>query len=258
MKDHAHITFSLQLEGQFLFLPTTQLDVPCGLAERYGYHNESCEQNVPTVFDAVVAAHIQRLGSQFAKDTSQDFLQIRSDQWLSLAFGKPALYSGFAINGEYACDFESTYQKHGFEGLAFNQAPLKDGDNVEVFVFVDSYGMDYYLYFLRNNERISTLHVAPNEPIDLRCEGLMFGYGGPLKPQDRIKHKFISAVDNAQLVTVDIETGALTPIEGARTSSDGTVRISLPNPGHYYISATGGTCRYNSNLTHPWLVAKVA
>ena len=87
----------------------------------------------------------------------------------------------------------------------------------------------------------------------------MYGYGGPMTRDDRIKHHLISAVEEAQLVTVDPETGLMSPIPGAVTSEDeGEATISFDEPGTYYVSALGGEVRYNARIVCPWLEVRVA
>jgi hypothetical protein len=257
MRQLTYIHFSMQMNGEFIFLPTTEFDVPNDNCKAYGYPNYPSVPGCATVLDAVVEAHIRRLGDAFTPQTCEESLRIRADQWLAMAFGEPAYYSGFGVNGEYLCDYDGPYTRSGYRGLAFNQAILNDGDVVEVFLFEDSYGMDYYLYFLRNNERVNTLHLKPGERANLALEGLMFAYGGPMTIADRKRYRFVSRVAGAQLVTVDVTTGLMTPISGSVCDKDGNISISFDEPGTYYVSSTGGFCRYNSNLAHPWLVVEV-
>lgn len=247
------IDFSMQIDGDFVLLPTTELTVCSSSAEDMGLHDEVDEVRFASVLDAVVDAHKLVLGDEFEGEGRNELLQMRSDQWLARAFGKPAFYSGFAINGEYACDPKSPYGKGGYRGLAFNQASISEGDTVECFVFQDSYGMDYYTYFLRDGLPIRSAELAAGQSVHLVLEGLMFGYGGPLKPPDRVKHRFVSTAAGSQLVIVDVDTGEEQLIEGAITGKDGGVDLAFDQPGHYYVSARGGSCRYNSRLTRPWL-----
>lgn len=251
------VDFSMQIDGDFVLLPTTKLSVHSDSAEDMGFLDEVDEARCVSVLDAVVDAHKLVLGEAFTGEARNELLQMRSGQWLARAFGKPAFYSGFAVNGEYLIDPTSDYGKGGYHGLAFNQAPLSEGDAVECFVFQDSYGMDYYTYFLLDGQPIRSLQLGAGQSVDLVLEGLMFGYGGPMTPQDRVKHRFVSAVSGAQLVVVDVESRQDLPIEGALTDDEGGVSLSFEQPGHYYVSTTGGLCRYNSMLTRPWLEVAV-
>ena len=159
--------------------------VPTGLAERFGYVPEGTTGDRPLVLDAVVEAHRMKYGDAFSRQTCTEYLEIRSGQWLTKAFGRPAFYSGFAINGRYAYDAESDYRRSGFTGYSFTEARLSEGDALEIYAFEDSNGMDYYLYFLDDGQRIDELSIAAGQPKELLLEGLMFAYGGPMTDEDR-------------------------------------------------------------------------
>ncbi len=214
----------------------------------------------PVVLDAVVEAHKHVIGSAFTPESCPKFLQMHSSHWLGLAFGKEAIYSGFTINGSYAYELGSKYAvDRGCKGLSFDKARIQDGDVIEVFVFQDSFGMDYYTYFMHDDERVRELELAVGERVTLKLEGLMYGYGGPMNRSDRKSHRLISAVTEAQLVTVDADTGIMLPIPGAITDEDdGEVTIGFDEPGTYYISSLGGDVRYNAHLVFPWLKINVS
>ena len=248
----------MQMGNRFLFLPTTTMEVSAGLAERFGYVPEGATGERPLVLDAVVEAHRLRLGDAFSEQTCTEYLEIRSGQWLTKAFGRPSFYSGFAINGRYAYDKESVYRRSGFMGYSFTEASLSEGDSVEIYAFEDSNGMDYYLYFLDEGQRIDTLNIAVGQSQELTLEGLMFAYGGPMTDEDRRRHRLISSVKGAQLVCVDVRSGETRPIAGAVTDGDGRVTLSFSEPGVYYISSHGGRCRYNTKLANPWLAVRVS
>lgn len=252
------ISFSMQMGNQFLFFPTTIMQVSTGLAEEFGYVPQGTTHDQPIILDAIVEAHRLKYGDAFSRETCMDYLEIRSEQWLTKAFGKPAFYSGFAINGQYAYDEKSDYRRSGFMGYSFTQAFISEGDAVEVYAFEDSNGMDYYLYFLDNDQRVNELNMTAGQSKELVLEGLMFAYGGPMTDEDRRKHRLVSNVKGAQLVCVDVRSGATTPLEGAVTDDSGRVCLSLPKSGTYYISSQGGHCRYNTKLANPWLVVRVS
>lgn len=252
------VCFSAQVDGIFILLPTTELEVSAGEAVTYGLMEEPDPQGCPVVLDAVVEAHKLVVGSVFTPESCPKFLQMQSKHWLGLAFGKRAVYSGYTINGYYAYDLESTYSKQGYKGLPFDKARLSDGDAIEVFAFQDSFGMDYYSYFMLDDKRVMELDLAAGEEVELKLEGLMYGYGGPMKRSDRISHHLISAVAEAQLVTVDVDTGLMIPIKDAVTGDDeGEVSFSFDEPGEYYVSAIGGEVRYNAKIVFPWLKVNV-
>ena len=258
--DGIRVRFSAQVDGIYLLIPTTELVVAPGEAARYGLVDPVNQSDEPGVLDAVVEAHKLVVGSAFTPESCPKFLQMHSRHWLGLAFGKKAFYSGFTINGCYAYELGSTYSvDSGYKGLPFDRARIKDGDAIEVFAFQDSYGMDYYTYFMQDGKRVREIDLAAGEPVTLKLEGLMYGYGGPMNRADRKSHRLLSDVTEAQLVTVDPQTGLMLPIPDAITDEDdGLVTIGFDEPGTYYVSALGGEVRYNAHLVFPWLKVNVS
>lgn len=253
------VQFSAQIDDIFVLIPTTELEVTAGVAVEYRLMEKPDPDGLPVVLDAVVEAHKLVIGSAFTPVSCHKFLQMHSRHWLGLAFGKHAFYSGFTINGCYAYDLESSYSEHGFKGLSFDKAHIKDGDVIEVFAFQDSMGMDYYTYFVKDGERLTELDLNAGEEVELLLEGLMYGYGGPMKRSDRVKRRLVSVVTESQVVTVDVGTGLMMPIKGAVTDEDeGTVTLSFDEPGVYYLSSLGGDARYNAHLALPWLKVNVS
>lgn len=252
------VQFAAQIDDIFVLIPTTELEVTPGIALEYGLTQKPDPEGCPVMLDAVVEAHKLVIGSAFTPATCDKYLQMHSRHWLGLAFGKKAFYSGFTINGCYAYELGSKYSDQGYAGLSFDRARIKDGDILEVFAFQDSMGMDYYTYFVKDDQRLTELDLAAGERVELLLEGLMYGYGGPMKRSDRVKRRLISVVSEAQIVTVDVGTGLMMPIKGAITDEDeGTVTIGFDEPGVYYLSALGGDARYNAHLALPWLKVNV-
>lgn len=247
----------MQMGNEFLFYPTTRMTVSAGISKAYGFITDEIVGEYPIIMDAVVEAHVLKYGSEFTPETCREYLEIRGGQWLIKAFGKPAFYSGFAINGKYACDKTSEYKRSGFMGFSFTEAAVHEGDAVEVYAFEDTNGMDYYLYFLLEGKRVSTLVVSAGDTVELKLEGLVFAYGGPMTDEDRRKHRLVSDVKGAQLVLVNIDTGEAEDIEGAVTDGEGCASLSFSEPGEYYVSSRGGRCRYDTKLASPWIAVTV-
>ena len=132
-----------------LLVPYVSLKVTDGLAEQYGYtmpaedHNdEPIEQ--PTVFDALVAAHIYKYGADFTKAKAADYLVLSDYSYLTLAFGKAAGSSGFTVNGVAPYDDKLTEYAYGgvtyqsYTGYGINEARLADGDSVVLYFYQDT------------------------------------------------------------------------------------------------------------------------
>ena len=259
MPQTIRIRFSSQVDGGYLIYPTTELEVTAGISVEYGLVDTVDPTGAPVVLDAVVEAHKLVIGDAFTPETCSEYLQMQSKHWLGRAFGHKAYFSGFTINGHYAYDLKSPYvETRGYKGLSYDKARIKDGDVVGMFAFQDSYGMDYYTYFLRDEQLVTELNLAVGESIQLEHEGLMFGFGGPMTRKDRKKQRLLSTVADGQLVTVDPTTGSTEPIEGAITDDDGLVNFGFDKPGVYYVSCDGGECKFNSHLALPWLTVNVA
>ena len=254
-----HIRYSTQVDGNFLMYPTTELEVKGGESVAYELVESADPEGRPVVLDAVVVAHKMMFGDAFTPETCGDYLGMQAKHWLGRAFGHKAFFSGYTINGHYAYDLASPYKENkGYKGLSFDRARIQEGDLVEVFAFQDSYGMDYYTYFRKDGATIAELELSAGERVEVELEGLMFGYGGPMTRKDRVRNKLLSTVSDAQIVTVDVNGGTTTPIEGAMTDDDGFVSFAFEEPGMYYVSCEGGECRYASHLALPWLKVTVA
>lgn len=253
------VQFSAQIDDIFVLIPTTVLEVTPGIAVEYGLTQAADPDGYAVMLDAVVEAHKLVVGSAFTPQSCGEYLEMHSRHWLGRAFGKKAFYSGFTINGCYAYELGSSYSDQGYKGLSFDKARIQDGDVLEVFAFQDSMGMDYYTYFVKDGERLTELDLNAGEEVELLLEGLMYGYGGPMKRSDRVKRRLVSVVTESQVVTVDVGTGLMMPIKGAVTDEDeGTVTLSFDEPGVYYLSSLGGDARYNAHLALPWLKVNVS
>ena len=119
----------------FAYMPK-EINVSAGLAYQYGLGDKPTTQ--PTVLDAVVAAHVDKYGKAFTKDTAQEYLNagLGDDAGEAAAFGVSNKYFGHVINGLYSDDYAS-------------KAILLDGDRVELFTYESNWelGADYYTTF---------------------------------------------------------------------------------------------------------------
>ena len=117
----------------FAYMPKT-INVSAGLAYQYGLGDKPTTQ--PTVLDAVVAAHVDKYGEEFAKNTA-NYLNAGLGPYEGkvAAFGVSNKYFGHVINGLYSDD-------------AADSAVLQSGDIVELFTYEASYpSSDYYTTF---------------------------------------------------------------------------------------------------------------
>ncbi len=217
------------------FLPDT-IEVRDGLAEDYGYTVAEKDHNDipiadPTVFDALVAAHIEKYGSSFNKETCTDYLEISSGM-ISKAFGKSAASSGFMVNDYTLNDgIPSTY---GFTGYAVDTARLIDGDRIAYFFYQDtgSWG-DIYTHFTETSKT-----VKANEEVELTLKGS--STFSRMTTSSSIDLP-IAGGELLTIVPVNEDGSFGSAFEGKTTDASGKVHLSFNKAGTYLISASGFT-----------------
>lgn len=240
----ARVLVSIQYEGRFYWIPLDTIDVRADYAEHYGYRDAIPANAAPSLLDAIVQAHELIFGDAFDAKTREDYLLIDESGMLVRILGKKGYYTCFVVNGQFSYDEKSDYGLQGFMGLGYGDTPLYDLDFVEVFSFEDSYGLDYYTYFLHpDGTWARMIRTAPGETVTVRHEGFLFGFGGPYLHEDRIRHKLVNPHIGSQLAIVNPATMELEDIEGAITDEKGMTSFAIEKPGEYLVTAHGGTTR---------------
>ena len=250
----ADATVSFQQANTYLMTPQT-LSVDSNLAERYGYTDAVDPEKSVSALDVLVRLHEVMLEDAFNADTKDSILAVK-DGTISTIMGEETTAVGFAVNGAFPYDPDSEYNSaYGYTGYRINQAPVSDGDSMDVFFYQDPYYMDYYTWFEQGGSKVSSLSAKQGESISLDLQGVMYAYCGALKKEDAIKQGGLGSVEDAQLTVVDAATGESQDISGAVTDEDGHAEISFAKAGTYYVSAYG-TSEYTP-ITSPWLKVSV-
>lgn len=249
----ADVTVSFQQANAYLMTPQT-LSVDSGLAERYGYTDTVDPEKSVSALDVLVRMHEVMLEDAFNADTKDGILAV-NDGMISTIMGEETTAVGFAVNGAFPYDPDSEYNSaYGYTGYKINQAPVADGDSMDVFFYQDSYYTDYYTWFEQEGSKVSSISVKQGESISLELQGVMYAYCGALKKEDAIKQGGLGPVEDAQLTVVDAATGASEDISGAVTDEDGHAEILFEKAGTYYVSAYGSEY---TPITSPWLKVSV-
>ncbi len=250
----ADVTASFQQANTYLLTPQI-LSVDSDLAERYGYTDTVDPEKSVSALDVLVRLHEVMLEDAFDSETKDSILVV-NDGTISTIMGEKTTAVSFAVNGAFPYDPDGEYNSsYGYTGYMINQAPVADGDSMDVFFYQDSYYMDYYTWFEQDGSKVSSLSVKQGESISLDLQGVMYAYCGSLKKEDAIKQGGLGPVEDAQLTVVDAATGASEDISGAITDEDGHAEISFKKAGTYYVSAYG-TSEYTP-ITSPWLKISV-
>ena len=230
----AAVDFTSQMSGQFLHAPQFGKVISSDLAESYGYADD-CEG--VSVLDVLVAAHELAYGSAFTGATAQNYLVINNGI-VSKQFGN-TLSPVFFVN-------------HGFGSGGINvMQEVKDGDLVEFFFMEDNTPGDMYNWFVGfDGEYTRTITVSAGDYIDLILKGYHVYSGFDSMTEEEMIHAAgVQNVRQTQLYLTDIQTGALTPISGARTNNRGEVELCFDEPGEYWITAYSNNIGFTQVLT---------
>lgn len=220
-------------ESQQFTMPTQNLEVNSGEATKLGYMTDNLRKNADevTVFDALVAVHEKLLGLDKA---DAEVLDISDTGFVSTVMGagyKEKPFS-FAVNGGAPSDGVYNEDHKGYTAYSADQAVLSDGDEVQFFFYTDNTYSDLYTAFDK-----SEAQVKPGDTLQLAASGYLyskFSFSTPEKIAEMTR-----PITGAQLCTID-DSGALIPIDGAVTDSDGKVSVSFENEETYYLSLTSG------------------
>ena len=220
-------------ESQQFTMPTQNLEVNSGEATKLGYMTDNLRKNADevTVFDALVAVHEELLGLDKA---DAEVLDISDTGFVSTVMGagyKEKPFS-FAVNGGAPSDGVYNEDYKGYTAYSADQAVLSDGDEVQFFFYTDNTYSDLYTAFDK-----SEAQVKPGDTLQLAASGYLyskFSFSTPEKIAEMTR-----PITGAQLCTID-DSGALIPIDGAVTDSDGKVSVSFENEETYYLSLTSG------------------
>lgn len=226
------VTLSGQAGGVFLQMPK-ECEISSDEAENYGFTDTT---GGVTTLDALVCLHELVFGTAFTKDNKDDYLSVNSDGWITKIFGETTSNCGFSVNGLSPNDgklIESEYGSY-YNSYTVSQAMLQDNDNVEFYVYQDSYATDYYTWFEQDGKKVDSIKTEENTKFSLCLKGYSIAYYG-YTPDENIE-KRTNFVEDAQLTLLD-KNGNSTDITEAITDEKGNVTISGLKKGSYILSA---------------------
>lgn len=245
----ANVNLSFQSGGYIV--PKQLAAVSSALAETYGYDDSVSSTSAVSALDVLVKVHEISMGiegtpDQDDKDTIHGMLDVNSSGFIKLVMGVDTSNFGFTVNGEVPND--GTIGAFGYNGYTVNQAVVATNDNVEFFIYQDSYALDNYSWFEQGGKKVEQITVLPDSDIQLALKGYCIGWYG-LTTNSAIH---TSAISDAQIVTVATGTGITANWNGKITDEDdGTVTLSFSTPGAYVISAKADPD--DSPLIMPWM-----
>ena len=214
------------------------LTVTDGLAEAYGYtvaeadHNSVPVQTV-TVLDVLVAAHKAYYGDAFTAQTAEDYLVVVGG-YINKAFGLSSWSFSFTVND--ATPHDDTYLKagegssySGYTGYAADTACVQDGDRICLFLYQDSYYMDFQTAF-----SATAIDAVTGEPFTVSVSGysiLSFGY----EKQETVDENTVPLEGATVEYTQDFET-----FKTAGTlDENGELSVTLNDAGTFYLVVRG-------------------
>lgn len=244
------VTFTAQAEGAFLCAPQFNAEVPSNLAESYGY-TDNVENGV-SALDVLVKAHEVVFGDNFVYDaeksentTTQNYLVVETtdyDASIKTLFGVETGNCGFTVNGSTPHGAElikDEFYGDYYLGYTIAQAEVTDNSFVEFFLYQDTYSMDLYTGFYKDDVKLDSLTAYCGTTEQLTLKGYSIGWYGC--NTDAVIASNTSRVKDAQLAWVDAETGDVTSA-GAVTDENGQVTITIPSEaGVHYLTASVST-----------------
>ena len=232
----ASVDIIAQLSGGFVIPPQFGVSVSSDLAENYGY-TDSVEDGV-SVLDVLVKAHEIAFEDAFTPETAETYLKMSSGSpTMQFGVGSDVAYGGFFLNRAMANDgTESSWG--GWNGTLVGTQKVVDGDLVDFFFYEDEYYGDTYNWFEDASGYSREFTVDAGEDLELTLKGFYAGSAYMFKDaEEMIASDSAYEVADAQICTVDLATGTLTPIEDAITDEEGAVTLNFEEAGTYTIAA---------------------
>ena len=223
------VTVRSQSSGTFLHAFDQEIEVSADLAESYGYTDKVTDG--VSALDAMVAAHELTFGSDFTKDTKDDYLAVGDTGFVTTLFGETTYASGFLVNEGYPNDGTPGYGNVGYNGTYVNNTQITDGDVVDYYIYGDATGY---------SDMLTYVDVAPFEKTDasltVTVKGVSVMNGYLYKDAAELKAAANPLAD-AKLGWVDPSNGGVTVIDDVATDADGKASVPMPEKdGTYYLA----------------------
>ena len=206
---YANVTFSYQEAGnQEVFAFDEK--IASNLAESYGYR-DLVEDGV-SALDVLVHAHELVFFDQFTPENATDFLAISDANWVTKRMGEESINLTILVNGKQAAGSDG-------KGLMINQTKVADGDYVTFGVCEDAATyLDKYIWLeTADGKPLTGQTFYANTDLDLVVKSNYAAYGDP-----------VEVVEGAQLATMAMKTGKISPIAGKISGKDGKISLHIP------------------------------
>lgn len=243
----ATVYADVQVSGAFV-RPYNEITVAADAAENNGFTDQVSAETGVSALDVMVALHEELYGDDFTADPAA-YMQVDGG-WINGAFENSGDSWSVIYNGESAhSDTVSAYG--GFEALTVDQTEVKDGDVVEFVAYQDTvnYG-DYALWIYHGEERVTKLDATAGSEVDLTVKGYSLGFYGSFGT-DEITASYLVPVEGVHLAFM-AEDGTLTDLDGSVSDGEGSVKMTIEEPGTYtvvaYLPAGGDNVAFAAGL----------
>lgn len=219
-----------------------KIAVTDGLAEKYGFEVANADHNgneidEPTIFDAIVAAHISLYGEAFTPETAGNYL-VMTYSFITKAFGRETATLGFFANDRMPNDGIYNEGYGSYTGLACDTAEIKENDEIVFFFYQDQFSWGDYKADFAEDE----ITVKVNEDVTLSATAFSSWYGSGT--EENIAMNSVAAA-GADIYSYSPE-GQVEKI--ATTDENGSVKLSFDKAGEYTVFIAGNvTDMYGKN-----------
>ena len=212
-------------EDGYIYAPA-DIAVAKNTAESYGY-TDTVTDGV-SALDVLVKIHENMLADEFTLQTADSYLSVSSEGYLSRVMGIDTYNFGFAVNG--TAPHDDILTQYGYTGYSLNQAPVKNSDKVEFFIYRDSWAMDNYGIFSQNDTKTDHVFANVGEEVKIKLEGYSFGWYSCAEDSTIKENTF--PIADAKILLGEEQLTA--------TDAEGYFTIAFDFVGKYTLTATEG------------------
>ena len=246
-----NVDFTAQAAGAFLIPPQFDVAVSSDEAENFGY-TDSVEG--VSALDVLVKAHEIIYG----KDNVVNSLKVSDSGYITTIFGEETGNCGFTINGEQPHDdilIDSNYSPGGktYTGYTIAQAKVENNDELEFYIYQDSYALDNYPLYKQNGKTCTEISAKPGSNITLTLDGYCIAYYGCVPMQALEENQQIEHIGSAQFAWVSAD--GREDISGAVSDKSGDVTLNAPKTeGTHYLTAYMPAGEISDNYATPLIM----
>lgn len=247
-----NVDFTAQAAGAFLIAPQFNVEVASNEAENFGYKDNVTDG--VSALDVLVKAHEIIYG----KDNVVNSLKVSDSGYITTIFGEETGNCGFTINGEQPHDdilIDSNYSPGGktYTGYTIAQAKVENNDELEFYIYQDSYALDNYPLYKQNGKTCTEISAKPGSNITLTLDGYCIAYYGCVPMQALEENQQIEHIGSAQFAWVSAD--GREDISGAVSDKSGDVTLNAPKTeGTHYLTAYMPAGEISDNYATPLIM----